>query len=273
MKRSTVFFVSDRTGITAETLGLSLISQFEGMDFSSVTLPFIDSIEKAHEAAQRIEQAYITDGIRPIVFGTIIHQEIAAILQQNHAYYVDFFKTFIPGLEKELKIPSAHVMGKIHAVGNPNAYNTRIESVNFALDYDDGARISGYDTADVILIGVSRCGKTPTSLYLAMQYGIRAANYPLTEEDLHTTALPKILVPYRDKLFGLTIDPKRLQAIRSARKPNSRYATAQQCEHEVKVVEAIFHHERIPYLSSTDLSIEELATRLMAMSGIERKLR
>lgn len=275
MKRRTVFFLSDRTGITAETLGLSLISQFADIDFAQVTLPFVDSIEKAMGATNRINQAFTDDGQKPIVFATIVNKDIRAILQISQAYYVDYFDTFIPGLETELQTPSSHAMGLIHSVSNAQVYNTRIEAVNFSLNYDDGARTTGYDSADVILIGVSRCGKTPTSLYLAMQFGIRAANYPLTEEDLNSRfpQLPAILKPHRDKLFGLTIDPKRLHAIRLGRSPNSRYATTEQCEHEVRAVEALFHQENIPYLSSTNLSIEELATKLMVISGIERRLR
>ena len=273
MGTRTVFFISDRTGITAETLGLSLISQFEGIPFVHVTLPFVDSAEKAEETTKRIKEAYEHDGEKPIIFATIVNAEIRAHLEQSQAYYIDFFKTFIPGLEHELKTQSANVMGRIHGVGDTNVYNTRIEAVNYALNYDDGARTNGYDTADVILVGVSRCGKTPTSLYLAMQFGIRAANYPITDEDLNSTHLPKALKPYQDKLFGLTIDPKRLHAIRQGRRPNSQYANLAQCENEVKTVEAIFHHENIPYLSSTNLSIEELATKLIVISGIERRLR
>lgn len=273
MKARTVFFISDRTGITAETLGLSLISQFEGVPFIHVTLPFVDSAEKANQTSQRINQAYQEDGERPLIFATIVDKEIRTLLEKSSGYYVDFFKTFIPGLENELNTESANVMGRIHGVGDSNVYNTRIEAVNYALNYDDGARTNGYDTADVILVGVSRCGKTPTSLYLAMQFGIRAANYPITEEDLHSTSLPKALRPYHNKLFGLTIDPKRLQAIRSERRPNSQYANLAQCENEVRTVEAMFHQENIPYLSSTNLSIEELATKLIFISGIERRLR
>ncbi|WP_075067085.1 posphoenolpyruvate synthetase regulatory kinase/phosphorylase PpsR [Candidatus Berkiella aquae] len=273
MAQRTVFFISDRTGITAETLGLSLISQFEGIPFIHVTLPFVDSAEKARETTQRINQAYQQDGAQPLVFATIVDPEIRSLLEKCDGFYIDFFKTFIPGLENELKMASANVMGRIHGVGDSNVYNTRIEAVNYALNYDDGARTNGYDTADVILVGVSRCGKTPTSLYLAMQFGIRAANYPITEEDLHSTQLPKALRPYQHKLFGLTIDPKRLHAIRSSRRPNSQYAQLAQCENEVKTVEAMFHQENIPYLSSTNLSIEELATKLMVISGIERRLR
>lgn len=273
MKRRTVFFLSDRTGITAETLGLSLISQFENIDFAQVTLPFVDSIEKAVEATNRINQSASDQENKPIIFSTILNPDVRHILECSNAYYVDFFKTFLPGLESELKMSSANVTGRIHSAGDVHAYNTRIEAVNYALNYDDGARTSGYDSADVILVGVSRCGKTPTCLYLAMQFGIRAANYPMTEDDLHVTTLPKALKPHRNKLFGLTIDPKRLHAIRQGRSPDSNYATLLQCEREVKAVEDLFFHENIPFLSSTNLSIEELATKLIVISGIERRLR
>lgn len=273
MNRRTAIFLSDRTGITAETLGLSLISQFEGIHFTQVTLPFVDSIEKAHEATNRINQSKSANGVKPIVFATIVNPEIRHILQKCDAYYIDFFDTFLPGLENELQTKSANVMGRSHGVGNTHSYNTRIEAVNFALNYDDGARTSGYDSADVILVGVSRCGKTPTSLYLAMQFGIRAANYPFTDDDLHATTLPKALRPHRSKLFGLTIDPKRLHAIRQGRSPNSNYANLEQCQKEIQAVEDLFHHEKIPFLSSTNLSIEELATKLMVISGLERRLR
>lgn len=273
MKRRIVFFISDRTGITAENLGLSLLSQFEGIHFTQITLPFVDSIEKAAAATNRINQSASADAELPIVFATIVNPEIRKILQGSKSCYLDFFQTFIPTLENEFNLHSANVMGRSHGVSNTHAYNTRIEAVNFALNYDDGARTNGYDSADVILVGVSRCGKTPTSLYLAMQFGIRAANYPLTEEDVEDGHLPKVLKPFHKRLFGLTIDPKRLHAIRTNRKPDSRYATLAQCEHEVKTVEKIFEHEKIPYLSSTNLSIEEIATKLIVTTGIERRLR
>ncbi len=271
MKRRVVFFISDRTGITAENLGLSLLSQFEGIHFTQITLPFVDSIEKATDATNRINTSISADGHKPIVFATIVNQEIRRILQGSNCCYLDFFQTFIPTLEDEFSTHSVSIMGKSHGVSH--AYNARIGAVDFALNYDDGARTNGYDSADVILIGVSRCGKTPTSLYLAMQFGIRAANYPLTEEDLEGGALPKALRAHHSKLFGLTIDAKRLHAIRTGRSPDSRYATLAQCEHEVKVVEHIFDQEGIPYLSSTDLSIEEIATKLMVITGIKRRLR
>lgn len=272
MKRRTAFFVSDRTGITAETLGLSLISQFEDIHFTQVTLPFVDSEEKAQEASKRINQAFDTDGDRPLLFATIIKQDIKAILSKTQAFYIDYFDTFIPQLESELKSLSSKEIGRIHGMGDSNVYNSRIDAVNFALNYDDGAKINNYEGADIILIGVSRSGKTPTCLYLAMRYGILAANYPITEDDLDNVGLPKFLIPHKNKIFGLTISPERLEAIRQGRRPNSRYATLAQCIREVRTVEKLFKQENIPHLSSTSVSIEELAAKMMVISGIERKI-
>lgn len=273
MNHRTAYFISDRTGITAETLGLSLISQFDHIYFTQVTLPFIDSKLKALEAKKRIESPNKNDEGRPIIFATIINNEVRDIIKGCDAYFLDFFKTFIGPLEAELQSASSKTIGRVHGVFDLGEYNTRIESVNFALNFDDGGRVSGYEQADVILIGVSRSGKTPTSLYLAMQYGIQAANYPLTERDLNQTEIPAILQPHRNKLFGLTIDPVRLQAIRAQRRPNSKYAQLAQCQRETRQIEALFKQENIPFLSATNLSIEELATKLMDIVGLRRRLR
>lgn len=273
MKKRTAFFVSDRTGITAETMGLSLISQFDDIHFNQITLPFIDTPIKAHQACKRIQLAREADGARPILFGTIINQEVKTIIAQSDVYFIDFFSTFIPALETEFGSQSTHTVGKIHGVKDIQAYNLRIDCVNFALQFDDGSKTTGYDDADAILVGVSRSGKTPTSLYLAMQFGIKAANYPFTDDDLQHAELPLVLRKQRRKLFGLTIDPERLQAIRAERKPNSQYAALKQCKDEVKAVENLFKRERIPYLNSTNLSIEELATNIVSMMDLQRGFR
>ena len=273
MQERTVFFVSDRTGITAETLGISLISQFEGVHFKPVMLPFVDSTEKALEVTNRINACAAAEQSLPLVFSTIVDPTIRALVSKSQSHYVDFFSTFIPDLEKTLHLKAEHLVGRVHGTRHTQAYNTRIDAVNFALAFDDGARTTGYESADIILIGVSRCGKTPTCLYLAMQFGIRAANYPLTEEDMHQMHLPSFLEGQKEKLFGLTIDPLRLASIRSGRKPNSRYADLQQCIHEVKTVETLFKRLQIPYLSATHLSIEELATKILVIANIERRLR
>src|SRR6187402_600008 len=220
MQRRTVFFVSDQTGVTAETMGHSLLTQFDGMEFRPITLPFITSVDKAREAAAKIDQA--------------VHDDVRDALKQARCLFLDFFDAFLGPLEQELGRASAHVLGRAHGMADVNAYTMRINATNFALANDDGAQTRDYERADVILIGVSRSGKTPTCVYMALQYGAFAANYPLTEDDLEGLRLPAVVEPYRRKLFGLTIEPGRLQQIRQERRPDSRYASAQQCAFEVR---------------------------------------
>ncbi|KRW58020.1 posphoenolpyruvate synthetase regulatory kinase/phosphorylase PpsR [Pseudomonas sp. TTU2014-080ASC] len=272
MKR-TAFFISDGTGITAETLGQSLLAQFETIDFVKLTRPYIDTVDKARAMVQQINAAAEKDGSKPIIFDTLVNQEIREVLAESEGFMIDIFSSFLAPLEQELASRSSYSVGKSHAIGQSSKYMERIEAVNFALDNDDGARTQHYDKADLILVGVSRCGKTPTCLYMAMQYGIRAANYPLTEEDMERLQLPAILKQHRHKLFGLTIDPDRLTAIRHERKPNSRYASFAQCEFEVREVESLFRREGIAYLNSTSFSVEEISAKILVEKGVERRLK
>lgn len=271
MKR-TVFFISDGTGITAENLGHSLLTQFEHVRFEIITLPYINTIEKAEMARNQINEFHATTHQLPIVFATILNPEIQHVLANSDGLYLDFFGTFLGPLEAELKVKSSLEVGRMHGVVDDKVYMTRINAINFTLGHDDGVNPQTYKNADIILVGVSRSGKTPTCLYLALQYGIFAANYPITEEDLISKELPKMLLPIKGKLFGLTIDPERLQLIRGERRPNSSYASIEQCRKEVKEVEKLFHQESIPYLNATTRSIEEISTTILANKGIRRRI-
>ena len=224
MKR-TAFFISDGTGLTAEALGNSLLAQFEKIDFERVTVPYIDDADKARDMVKRINQASEIDQSRPLVFDTIVNSDIRDIIATADGFMVDIFGTFLSPLEQELQSSSSYSVGKSHAINNEGSYERRIKAVNFALDNDDGARTRHYDEADLILVGASRSGKTPTCLYLALQYGVKAANYPITEEDLNDQQMPAALKPHKEKIFGLTIEPERLATIRNERKPNSRYSS------------------------------------------------
>ena len=272
MAHRTAFFISDGTGITAEALGHSLLAQFNAIQFTQVTLPYIDTPEKAREAAAQIDSAHARDGEKPIVIDTIVDDEIRRELDRCEAHKIDVFSTFINPLEKELGTQSSYSVGTSHGIQHSASYKSRIDSVNYAMDNDDGARIGNYSEAEVILVGVSRCGKTPTCLYMALQFGLRAANYPLTEEDLSSDELPKVLQPFRDKLYGLTIDPFQLAAIRHERRPNSRYASLSQCKAEVRHVEKLLKREGISSINTTQASIEEIATRIIANLGLERRI-
>lgn len=272
MKR-TAFFISDGTGITAEALGHSLLSQFESIEFEQITLPYIDNETKALEALRKIAENKNKTGTRPIIIDTIINQDIRKIFADCDAFMIDVFSTFLHPLEKELETHSTYTVGRAHSITDQTQYKTRINAVHFALDNDDGARTNQYEKADVILIGVSRSGKTPTCLYLALQFGICAANYPITEDDLDDLMLPRSLKPFKQKLFGLIIDAERLSAIRQERKPDSRYASIQQCQQEVRGIKALYNRENISYIDTSELSIEEISTRLMEAGKIERKIK
>lgn len=271
MKRY-AFMISDGTGITVEGLGNSLITQFEHIEFIKQTIPYTDTAEKADKAIERINEIYEQSGQKPLVFMTLINPEINRQIKQANGFFIDIFNTFLEPLEQELASKSSYTVGKTHAVLNSASYSHRIEAIEYALAHDDGIKSRGYENADIILIGVSRCGKTPSCIYMALQFGILAANYPFTEEDLHDLRLPSVLRPHKHKLFGLTIDCDRLQQIRNERKPDSRYASVKQCKLELAEVEALYKQENIPYLDSTKYSIEEIATKVMSISGIKRKI-
>jgi hypothetical protein len=273
MNRRTVFFVSDQTGVTAETMGHSLLTQFEGLEFRQVTLPFISTIDKAEEAVRRINATGVADGARPVVFSTLVKDELRTVVKRSNGLFLDFFDAFLTPLEAELEVKSSERAGRAHGIADLHVYSTRIDATNFALAADDGGVAADYSRADVILIGVSRSGKTPTCIYMAMQYGVFAANYPLTDDDFDSKQLPAMLRPHAGKLFGLTIAPQRLQQIRNERRPGSRYASLAQCEYEVRCAESLFQRSGIPNLNTTECSIEEIASRVIERKGIERRLR
>ncbi|MET0332697.1 MAG: pyruvate, water dikinase regulatory protein [Rhizobacter sp.] len=270
MHTRTVFFVSDGTGITAEAFGNAILSQFE-MTARHVRLPFVDTVDKAHQAVRRINHTADVEGKKPIVFTTLVNMEILRVITAGcQGMLLDMFGTFVQPLEKELGIKSLHRVGRFSDVSNSKEYNARIEAINFSLDHDDGQSNRDLQGADVILVGVSRSGKTPTSLYLAMQHGLKAANYPLIPEDFDRRQLPPALVPHRSKIFGLTINPERLSEIRNERRPNSKYASLENCRNEVSEAEAMMRRAGIRWLSTTTKSIEEIATTILQEIRPER---
>jgi len=269
-----VYFVSDGTGITAESFGKTLTAQFNHVEFDNVTLPYIDTQEKAQYVVDDINKSARIDGVRPLLFSTIVEKSIIKIMSNANAFTIDIFQSFMPSMEDELQQNAMHKVGQKRSISTDNnQYTQRIDAVHYALDNDDGASVNHYDKADLIIIGVSRCGKTPTCLYMGLQFGIRAANYPLTEDDIDLTKIPTPLRDYKHKLFGLTINSVHLSAIRNERRPKTRYASLNQCRMEVNDVEFMFDKEKIPYINSTNYSVEEISTRIIAQTGIERRLK
>lgn len=269
-QRRTVFFVSDGTGITAQMLGHSLLTQFEGVEFNQVTLPFIDSVDKAAECLERIERESLLGTGLSIVFSTLVNNDLREVVRRANAVFLDFFETFIDPLEAGLGIKSSHTIGRSHSSTDKQEYKQRMDAINFTMAHDDGASHRELAEADVILVGVSRSGKTPTSLYLAMQFGVKAANYPLIPEDFERMQLPGALKDCRQKLYGLTIAPERLREIRHERRPSSKYSDLANCRYEVERAEALMRREGINWINSTTKSIEEIATTILRELKLER---
>lgn len=267
-----VFFVSDGTAITAETLGHSLLAQFPNVNFDIHIMPYITTEEAALRVVEQINTCEHRDGCLPLVFDTLVDPHVRDIINTAKAVNLDVFEGLISKLEQVLGTSPTTLVGQTHAVTDTESYKARIDAVHFALDNDDGARTRHYDKADLILIGVSRSGKTPTSIYLSLQFGVRVANYPLTEEDLDDNRLPSILKQHKHKLFGLMIDAERLVAIRSERKANSRYASFNQCQMELRAIEGIYISEGVPFLNVTEMSIEEISTRILQTTGLKRRI-
>jgi regulator of PEP synthase PpsR (kinase-PPPase family) len=270
MPNRTVFFISDGTGITAETFGKAILAQFE-MKTRYIRLPFVDSADKAHQAVRQINHTAEVENIKPIVFTTLVNMEVLQVIREGcKGMLLDMFGTFVNPLEEELGIKSHHRVGRFSDVSKSKDYHDRIEAINFSLAHDDGQSNRDLESAEVILVGVSRSGKTPTSLYLAMQHGLKAANYPLIPEDFERKQLPPALVPHRKKIFGLTIHPDRLSEIRTERRPNSKYASIENCRQEVADAESMMRRSGIRWLSTTTKSIEEIATTILQEIKPER---
>jgi regulator of PEP synthase PpsR (kinase-PPPase family) len=266
-----VFIVSDGTGITAENFSQSILAQFEAT-FKHIRVPFVDSPEKAHDAVSSINQAASKYEVQPIVFTTLVNPELNQIVSKANGLILDMFQTFVAPLEQALGVKSTHAMNRLHHNADTEAYKNRIEAINYSLAHDDGQSNKNLAEADVILVGISRVGKTPTSLYLAMQYGMKAANYPLIPEDFERGQLPKDLTPYRNKIFGLMIDAERLSEIRNERRPGSKYAKLENCRYEINEATAMMKKESIPWVATTSKSIEEIATTILQSIGSDKTI-
>ena len=265
MAKRWAFFISDGTAITVESLGNSLLAQFsDSVEFDKRTFRYICDQDSLRSACNFIKQKYAESGELPLIFETIVDPEIRAVIAQLPGVMFDVFDHFLAPLEAALGAQSNHSTGANRQQASEDGYHQRIDAVNFALTHDDGLACSNYARAQIILVGVSRSGKTPTSLYLALQFGIACANYPFTEEDeLESGKLPRSLLPWRAKLFGLSIDPEHLHSIREQRRPQSHYSSLSNCRAEVRAAEQLMRKHAVPFLDSTSLSVEELASRIV----------
>ena len=257
-----VFFLSDSTGISAETMGNALLIQFPDLRFERRLIPFISTIEEARRVVAILDAAM--DGpVTPLAFTTAAVDEIREVLSSSRCPIIDFFDMHMSRVESILGVRGLHVASRLHGVGDIKRYNARMAAVEYAIEHDDGQSTRALDKADVILIAPSRCGKTPTTMYLALQHGVFVANYPLVEDDFDTADLPRPVRRLRDHCFGLTTTPARLSQVRQERRPNSRYASLEQCTYELRQAEALYHRQRIPVVNSSAKSVEEMSTVIL----------
>lgn len=263
----TVLIVSDHTGLTAENIARALLAHFPDQPLAYLRRPFTADVAAARSVAREVA-ALAGRGDRPIVFTTITNAGVLDELQKAPAQVFDLLSPGLSVLEEEFGRPAARAVGGHHDMHDPKEYLNRMEALDFALATDDGIGDRQYGLADVILVGVSRVGKTPTSLFLALQHGVRASNYPLAEDDFERESLPIPLEAHRLKLRGLTIDPRRLHAIRTQRKAGSRYASLEQCEFEVRRAERLFQRAGIMVRDTTSASVEEIAAGIL--NGLRR---
>ncbi len=263
------FIISDRTGVTAGTMSHSLLSQFPNIEFERHTIPFVDADDKVKSCIRQINHSYKTHQVRPLIFTSFMDNNYTHKLENTEGIVIDLIKPFIHDLERHLMSDSSHKIGQAHGMTAETDYMHRIDAINFSMRYDDGVRIGDYDQADLILVGVSRAGKTPTSLYMALHYGLNTANYPLADDDFDKGVLPDALIKSRKKLFGLTIDPLQLHKIRQKRRANSKYSALDQCRREVVQAQQFYKRYRIPHADSTAMSIEELASLIVHRMNLE----
>ena len=263
----TVFFVSESTGITSETMGHSLLSQFPHIDFTYIQRPYVDTVEKAEKLVEEISQVCQNLGFRPLVFATMPDLAINKLLESADCYYYEIFENFIDKIGHDLHTKPTRESGLSHGLVNEKTYDLRIDALNFTLKHDDAMVLKTLGDADVIIVGVSRSGKTPTSLYLALKYGIKAANYPITDSDFEKHALPDVLLENREKLFATTIEATRLREIREKRRAGSQYAAIQTCKSELKKAQQLYDKYGLVPMDVTHQSIEELSAQIV------RKLR
>ncbi len=263
-----VYYISDSTGILATNLGQALLCQFPEINFHEEHLPFIRTVEEARQALAYILES--SGGRRPIVFSTIMDREIMAVFDVPEVEFFDAYELFLSRLEECLEARALRVPGFSRQADNVTMAR-RVEAIHFTLDHDDGVRPSEYDQAQVILLGVSRTGKTPASVYLATQLGLKVANFPLTGDTLARGQLPEGVLGNLRRAVGLTTRPEVLQQVRRKRYPDSRYASLTTCIDEIEQAKRVFARYRLPVVDTAGKSIEEIATQVLQELGISKK--
>lgn len=262
-----VFFLAGGTGISAETLGNLMLAQFPSLRFARRKIPFITTVEQARAVVAELDAA-MTDSVTALAFSTVSDEEIRQELQKTECAFIDLFGSHLDTVERVLHVNATHGVAALHGVGDTRRYDLRMKAIEFAMEHDDGASLRNLDQADLILVAPSRCGKTPTSMYLALQHGLKVANYPLVPEDFDSDGLPRPIKDLGAKCFGLLSTAARLSQVRGERRPGSTYASLAQCSFELRRAEALYRTHRIPSINSASMSVEEMAAVIMQSSRL-----
>lgn len=258
-KSKDIYYISDSTAILVKNLGHSLICQFPEINFIEEKFPFVNSVKEAQKVLAHILKR--SGGRQPIVFSTIMNEDVRNVFNNSEIEFIDAYGHFLTRLEDCLEATALRVAGYYRTTTEVDLAK-RAENINFSLEHDDGTGLDGYPAADVILLGISRTGKTPISVYLATQMGLKAANFPLIDKYLTEYRLPDQIVRSKHKAVGLTTTPELLSSIRERRLPGSNYARLSTCLEEMDQADKIYKKYKIPTISSAGKSIEEIATQV-----------
>lgn len=263
-----VYYVSGSTALLAEDVGKALLCQFQEISFNEEKIPFIKTRAAAEKAMKHILEQ--SGGVRPLVFCTIMDAGIKKILDSPEVEFFDVFGNVLDRLENCLETKALRVPGYSRNIDDITLAK-RVEAIHFSIEHDDGTRSREYDEAEVILLGVSRSGKTPVSVYLATHMGIKSANFPLTSEHLDSYELPPEIVRNRKKVVGLMTSPGLLHKIREQRYSGSTYAKLSTCATELNQAKEIYLRYGIQSLETDGKSIEETSVQVTQLVDIPRK--
>lgn len=258
-KTRDVYYLSGSTGILAKDMGKALLCQFPEIHFKEELIPFIHTEVEAQKAIEKIRAQ--STGETPLVLSTLLSKELNAVFNSPDIEFLNIFDQFLVQFENFLQKKALWASGASR-YPNDRTMIRRVEAIHYCIDHDDGNSTKDYDKAEIILIGVSRSCKTPVSVFLATQMGIKTANYPLIRDGTDSFKLPPYLVRNKKKIVALSTSPQLLHQYREHRYADSKYAKLSTCRDELNKANMLYMDHRIPIVMSDGKSIEETATQV-----------
>ena len=263
-----IYLISDSTGETLDRIFLALKAQFENIEYKVHSYSFTrteNQILKILDDAKKKENS--------VILYTIVDNNLAKYLSNASAKKkipcFSVLGNLILSFSKILNQKASHEPSGQHALNDE--YYERIEAIQFTMNHDDGNLISDIENSDIILVGVSRTSKTPTSIYLANK-GFKTSNIPLVNEN----SLPKKLRenPQLTCVVGLNTEAERLVDIRKNRMnslketENKKYTSIDNIKKEINEAKKTFQKYRWPSIDVTRKSVEETAASIIKIHEI-----